>query len=499
MKQFLLKSSDSIIQLFFCFFILCYGILNLVFVVYQVNNDQLVINHYHMNINPISVVQTILLLFVLFMVYKHLKISSKKLLFVFLSLGFILSLYWVFSNHQELLELDDAYNTYHAAVKMANGDYSPLNFKSYLNMYPHNLGMLSYFMIHIKLFQSHALSSLRFTNILFSLLGYYSLYQISFLLFKHEKVQKLLVCLLFCSFQLFFYNFYIYANVVSYASALFSVYMLLLYFDKHKILYITLSILSIVFASITKNNSLIILLAEIIFIVLHIIQTKRVQLILAILVLIAGQYFASTGIIRFYEKRIQYPFSHNSLPRIVWIATGLNYDKDHPGGYNGIIETFHYENNFDRNYTELEAKRYMNHALSRLKNPQHFFSFFTNKLAVSYANNEYDAFGQFRALPQSEINKNIISGPINWMLKYYFDIAANCISIGLLYLFFQIKKITNTQLLPACIVVGGFLFHLIWEVKAIYLYQYFLYLLPYAAYGLHLLFSKNKSLLLQQS
>ena len=39
------------------------------------------------------------------------------------------------------------------------------------------------------------------------------------------------------------------------------------------------------------------------------------------------------------------------------------------------------------------------------------------------------------------------------------------------------------------IVIGGFLFHTLWEVKAIYLYQYFMYLLPYAAAGLVSLFT----------
>ena len=41
------------------------------------------------------------------------------------------------------------------------------------------------------------------------------------------------------------------------------------------------------------------------------------------------------------------------------------------------------------------------------------------------------------------------------------------------------------------IVIGGFLFHTLWEVKAIYLYQYFMYLLPYAACGLVSLFDKK--------
>ena len=42
------------------------------------------------------------------------------------------------------------------------------------------------------------------------------------------------------------------------------------------------------------------------------------------------------------------------------------------------------------------------------------------------------------------------------------------------------------------IVIGGFLFHTLWEVKAVYLYQYYMYLLPYAAGGLVNILSRNK-------
>ncbi len=42
------------------------------------------------------------------------------------------------------------------------------------------------------------------------------------------------------------------------------------------------------------------------------------------------------------------------------------------------------------------------------------------------------------------------------------------------------------------IVFGGFLFHSFWEVKAIYTYQYYMYLLPYAAYGIYLLVNHKR-------
>lgn len=490
MKNFLTNILEKIIKLAFGLFIIIYSLLNIFLMVYQINNDQFVNNYYHFNFNLISLIQTLLMLVFLYLFLKFFKLDNQKLLMIFLLTILIIGCYWTFSNHQNLLELDDAYNCFYAAKKMAIGDYSPLNFKSYLNMYPHNLGMVSYFIFHLKIFKDYALYTLRITNIIFSLLGYLSLYHISDLLFKNKNINKILLCLMFLTMHLVFYNFYIYANVISYSSALISVYFLLKYFNQHKGLDLILAIAFITLACITKNNSLIVLLAELIFGFIHFLKHKTKLNLFLILSLIFSYYFSVDGIIKIYEHRINYPFAHNKLPKIVWIATGLNYEKEHPGGYNGIIETFHYQNNFDSFYTEKEAIRYINHALDRFKDPKNLITFYTRKLAVSYANNEYDVFGQFRALPLNSINQNIISGHFNWFLKYFWDIVGNIVSIGLIIFLLKLKKMKLNVLLPATIIFGGFLFHLIWEVKAIYLYQYFMYLLPYSAYGLNELFIK---------
>lgn len=47
------------------------------------------------------------------------------------------------------------------------------------------------------------------------------------------------------------------------------------------------------------------------------------------------------------------------------------------------------------------------------------------------------------------------------------------------------NNISFIELLCGVIVFGGFLFHAIWETKAVNLYQYYLLLLPYAAKGLY--------------
>ena len=86
----------------------------------------------------------------------------------------------------------------------------------------------------------------------------------------------------------------------------------------------------------------------------------------------------------------------------------------------------------------------------------------------------------------------MISGRINVGLNYFWDTVANLVSIGVLsFVVLNFKKINLKQMLPAVVVIGGFFFHFIWEVKAIYLYQYYMYLLVYAAYGIALLLNRT--------
>lgn len=76
-------------------------------------------------------------------------------------------------------------------------------------------------------------------------------------------------------------------------------------------------------------------------------------------------------------------------------------------------------------------------------------------------------------------------------LNRFLNSVSNSISIGSIgFIILNFKKIKLEEILPAVIVLGGFFFHALWGAKAIYLYQYFMYLLPYAAYSIYLIYKK---------
>lgn len=494
MKLDLEKLGTYIAKYCFVLFVILYSIANIFMTVRQYNTGENIANYYF-GLTPMHILLVLVIgAVLLYLVRNQLnKTDDKKFIILFLFVCLIVGLYWVLSNPQELVDYSDDYNCLRAARLVGSGDYGPLGYKTYINTYPHNLTLVSYFMIYTRLFGENANLIIRLVNIIFMLVGYYSLYKITDELFENKTVNNIVIVLMFLSMQFVFYSFYIYGNVLSYSIALFSVWFFITYLKKNKISNLIISMLAIVFSSAIKNNSLIILVAEMIYLIIHIINNKKPALLIVIVITVALQYLSTTGVVNFWAKRADYDYS-NRLPKICWIAYGLNYDERHPGGYMNEFEVYHYENGFNSEYTEERAKTFINGVLENFKEKPYLIPrFYAQKFLVSFANPEYETFAQYRSLELNEFNESTVSGEINDWLNEVWDATSTIVSIGLLaYVVFRFKKITLNEMICGVIVFGGFLFHSFWEVKAIYTYQYYMYLLPYAAYGIYLLVNHKR-------
>ena len=490
---FMEKLGKNIAKYCFTFFVIVYALANIFFTVrqYNVGNNYA---HYLWGLTPVNIILVVLLLGIIYFYLRKARFKINNTLFLgfFLIACLAVGLYWIFSNYQELVTIDDALNCFRSALAVSNGDYSPFYYGTYINTYPHNLTLISYFMLFTNRFGQGAIKYIRLLNLAAVLIGYLSLYGIGKRLFKNEKADTILILLMFLSMQLVFYAFFVYGNAVSYSFALLSVFLFIIFMQKEKVRYLVLAGAAILFAVFIKSNSLIILVAEIIYLLLYIISKKKWLYTIAVILLIVGQYAVTTGVVKYWENRLDTDYS-NSLPTICWIAYGFNYNENTPGGYTTDFETYHHENGYVREYTETHVKEFINGVLTAFKErPWLIPRFYAQKFLVSFANSEYETFAQYRELPQSPFNESVISGDINDTLNQLWDAASTVIAIGLLaYIIKRFKKITLLELIGGVIVFGGFLFHMFWEVKAIYTYQYFMYLLPYAAYGLVLLFGNK--------
>ena len=315
--------------------------------------------------------------------------------------------------------------------------------------------------------------------------GYVALYLLTEELFHEERVQKALVFLFFFSMQYVFYTFFVYGNVISYALGMSAAYAFLRYRHQGKPPYLCAAIVLVILSIFVKNNSAIILAAMIIYLFLEVVHQKKWVSLLAILVLLGGFRISTEGIIDFWEARSGTTYD-NRLPKICWIVYGFNYDERHPGGYTNELEVYHYENDFVAEFTATHAREMLDMEFTAFKERPHiFFRFLGQKFLVSWANPEFEAFGQYAELDLPPFNDDLVNGKGNDVINMVWDGASSLVALAALYLFlWKRKELSLNELFPAVIILGGFFFHAFWETKAIYLYHYYLFLLPYAAKGL---------------
>lgn len=481
--------SEKIIKVCFMVFGIIFAISNIFFTTY-VNRGT-----YNEEFNFVSLINILIVLVLLIVLYILLKkdffkISDKKLLISFLVFSFIIGSIWILINDSELKSLDDSYNCFHAALNIVSGNYNSLSYKSYLSVYPNNAGFITYLVFMFKLFKGN-LYVIRFINLIFVLIGYASLYGICKLLFKDRLINCILIYLLYGSMQFVFYSFIVYGNCISYSLGLLSVYFLLRFFDSNRIYNLLISVISIVVSIIIKNNSLIILVAEIIYLFIYFLNNKKLVVLLCAVLMVTGSILGTSGLQKYWGNKVGIDYNDTKLPTLCWLAYGVNYNKDKPGSYTSQFENYHAENDYVSKYTKIEAKRFIDSSLEAFKdNPLLALRFYGQKILACFSNPMYDCFDYYEDLDKSSFVSDVVSGDINNILTNLYDGISSIIGFGLLlFIFKQYRNISIYQTIGMCIVFGGFLFHMFWEVKAIYLYQYFMYLIPYSAYGLKYLYN----------
>lgn len=496
MKNAFNKITNSIAKYSFILFVFLFSVANIFFTVRQYNDGK-VINNYNFGLtltNILIVLALILLLFFL-NVKDYFNLNEKTYLCAFLLLVTLLGLYWILSNPRVLIEYDDSYNCFETAKGIINHDYGVLGFKSYVNTYPHNLPLITCFAIVIKIFgEVNAITVINLINLVFVVIGYLYLYKITKNIFDNRKTNLNIIFLMFLSLQFVFFAYYVYGNAISISLSLVSICYLLKFLKESKIKHFAISAIAISLSVAAKNNTLIVLIAEIIYMTINMINKKKLVNILLIIILILGSLLTTNGVIRFWEKTANYSYD-NKLPKICWIGYGLNYDERQPGSYLNDFEKYHFESGYVVEYTKQRVMNFIKGELNDFeKDPSLVPKFLGEKLLIAWTNPEYGVFsyGHITKDNTSEFNYSVINGNMNELLNTIWDGALSVVSVGLLvYVYKRRKEIELQELILAIVFIGGFLFHSFWELKSIYMYHYYLCLLPYAAHGLMLLFNKK--------
>lgn len=438
--------------------------------------------------------------------------SNPKRVFITASgvyLAISLTLLFLYSDHLR----GDAVSVYEAGTALKSGDYSPFQPGGYMHEFPHQLGLMYYYLIGTSIFGG--VRWIYYANILWGLLSNYAVWSIT-KTYKHStrtaEIASIIFPALFLPHTLF--NLYGYNHSPSLALCLLGLSYLQRYFKEENLKHLPLVFVTLTGSILIRQNFKIIILAVILVSLLFLLDSIKWSRIILLLTILTS-FLLPSLVHKGTEEYLGFEIG-KGIPAVTWIAFGLQdsrvdeirfdniYRGRLPGWFNRYSGLLWESANYDAEETRRIATEDVKHfANLRLSSPYYGAEFFVTKIASSWIEPTYQSVF-FGALPaedyfSSSFLKDLYGGGqshryltlvLRSVVFTFFALAA--ISLGRLLM---LRKLDfSAHSIISISVLGAFLFHLLWEIKGAYIYPYVYMLIPLSSIGLHVLSTTARTL-----
>lgn len=380
---------------------------------------------------------------------------------------------------------------YTSAQRFLEGNYGRLTYGKYLYYYPFQLGLTAWESLVLAVFGAENYQALQAANVLGAVICVYAGYRITRLL--TEKRQTAAFCLLFMAgcLPLMIYGVYVYNDIPALTLCMAALWQFLRYMRKGKISGAVLMILCLAGAVVIRGNSLIIMIAVLCVLGVKGLAEKRWQYLGCAAVLLIVCLGSGPALDKYYEQKSGIPVN-DGMPSILWIAMGMQEGDKEAGWYNGYsIHVYQDICGYDSETAgemgladvKARAKEFLGDLLYAL-------DFYFRKFTSQWTEPTYGCFIMTYATDQerSAFGESLYTGFPNRILQKYMDSYQLLIYALVLFLLLEAAGKREKRPLEWYVlliaVIGGVLFHELWEAKSRYVFPYFLMMIPMAAEGL---------------
>ena len=453
--------------------------------------------------SSISIIAAILLIYLITnLSYKSNYIKQFLLIFVLALYGIAGILLILFNKSVPGADPMSVFRIAEECAKDYFGSIHPT--ASYLSYYPHQIGLVAYYEILLRIWNLvpgdvigyHFIKIINFVWTAILIICIYKLIQI---LFEKSKYQIAFLCLMIFNLPLLFYSTFIYGELPSIACFFLGLLCLVKIIKKNAKhnyaywLYVPLSIISFAACVSIRKNTLILMIAVFIVLFFVALSQKRYSLLLLTAIYIAVCLGSLPAIQLFYEFRSGNHLG-DGVPPLTYIAMGMQYAERGNGWYNGY-NFLTYENaGLDSAVAGKIASDYIAQRLQYFsQNITEFIKFYFDKFQVQWCDGTYASLQATLATfsGRSSFFENLYtySGWVHIVFIFICNLFQNLLYLGNCVFSIVSSKRKHTQfdfIHYLCLigVFGIFLFHTFWEANSRYIFHSSLLLLPTAAYGL---------------
>ena len=406
--------------------------------------------------------------------------------------------------------LDDIINSFMA------GDYSSLTDKEgYLYIWPFQLGYVAFGQMMCTVFGIGNYIAWDLVQLLSILVTVYLLYQMTWEFFGNREICGIMAVL--SAGMLFFYNYvtYIYGDILSMAPQTIALFLEVLYMKRKKVSYGIGAGVAIAIAIMLKTNCEIALIALVMMLILNMIQRKnnseseyavnisnkgariwktRVIMSLAIILVMIALIFGVKGLVNAYYCNVTGLDSiPTGSPSVSHIAMGLQESELEDGWYNGYNYHVFAENNYETEATKAAAVENIKETLADFANrPLHAGKFLLRKFLTQWADSVCISTHNLDLVNRHHDNPTWLAGFLvsgfgstimQWIMNVYMTICYLGVVIYLISVL-KNKNVSDSEMLILILIFGGIVFHEFWEGSSRYAMRYYVYWIPFAAFGM---------------
>ena len=401
----------------------------------------------------------------------------------------------------------DSMSVYSIAEVLAAGNMEVIHpVDSYLSYYPQQIGLAAYYEGIIRLWNLlpgdiPAYHIIKCINIGWACLLTVSLYQAVHLMFDDNRTDFVFLILAGANLPFLFYTSFIYGEIPSFACFSLGLWALLRLLKGGPVIasprklcgLAALSIASFTGSVMLRKNSLILIIAAVLVLLFQWLKSRRNSLLLTAVLCLACALAILPLTQKVYELRSGSTLS-SGVPAMSYFAMGMQESSRGNGWYNAFNFDTYQENGMDSDAASAASRQAIAERLSYFReHPGYAVKFYGNKFLSQWADGTYACRQATLATfgGRTSFFQQVYEGRYSTFLISYCNLYQNVLYAGaFLFCISALKRKTRFSFrglpLYLCLigVLGGFLFHMVWEANSRYIFPYGLLLLPYAAWGI---------------
>ena len=452
---------------------------------------------------------SLLLMSVAFLLYKALTRLSRTVIFVILTLTVLLSLGigTVLARYNPYPPNYDQRIVWDMAGYLAgyNDNITYSYIPNYWIKYPQQKTISVILSFFIRLTRNGSPYYFRLFNALAIALYVSGCFILTRKVLKNNAAALLAAVMTALFLPLYFYVNYVYSTVITMTAVLWGFVCFIVSQDKEDVLHSILLPIAgsflLFFSNLFYKATLIATVATVLYL-LFCAAEKRFSLpkkrmagmVLAasIIVLLPAPVKAYADHV--FETRIEVE-PNDGFPMTGWILMGIQseYGVNGPGSYDSSTDFIFADHDYNTAETAADINQQIKETLREYLLGKRSLTFFRDKTIIQWCDPWFSSAtmtffpAEIEESDQTFLYDFLISDGIltqeEILFSYFIPFVSLSVAIAAFLLFHDRKKAGLALTLPAMYFIGGFIFQFFWESKSRYCLPYFLILIPFAAFG----------------